>query len=693
MGRQANQFLGRKRKPVYGPVISRRLGSSIGINVFPGEQKVCSLDCIYCFLKQDGTADPSLYPSLDNIGDELTKFFNANGGHRLKQTARFLTFSGNGEPTLHPNFSNIVQEVREWKENEADDLKLAIFTNGTQLNRPEIRKALLLFDKVFLKFDWCSDEELKTISRPVLPLKYDELVEQAKEFVSQANAGDSSCEVILHTAIFTNNRSDASWQQWSKAVQKIKPKKLQLYELEFEGTKFVPDDFFDFHKFQRQIYSLFRDDPFVPDFFYSSPFYVNVDLCYAVDSIIYLPLYIADYDKFFEEQGVKVSHFVSPDGDLGAVDAIVAGSAQFAICDPQAAIESLARLRKHNFDPDNEPKLVAVLINRLALWTLAEGKNPTIPRSAILQSEKIITYESGSTANYVWQWQKNNRFKDYELKILETVKPGDEIRAFCQSLEDGRPTCVITADILGVQLCILGREEQKLCFASYADRKIGKNFLFTGLLASRGVIEKYPGAVQGVITGLQEAIKSFYDKDYMDKNRRYLTEYILNIFKTRKPYHPQKCSPNILTSAIHSAIKEIETLKIYSTSGQVKPKELLNAFRIRLPSLKKLTKGSFFSVCSPVKVPQARVRSQIIFKLFGPAMCLWGWILNSKPLQTGLLSLVLFVISLVTCWLGNKTPPLWPKVMITILAVTASLSAASLVTFFLSIKSRKKGGL
>ncbi|MBW8016247.1 MAG: hypothetical protein FVQ82_08675 [Planctomycetes bacterium] len=693
MRRKVEKFDERQRKPVYGPVVSRRLGSSIGINLFPGVNKVCSLDCIYCFLKHEGSADPSKY-SMDNIGDELDIFFNKEG-HALKNTARFLTFSGNGEPTLHPNFSQIVKDVRSWKEKEAIDLKLAIFTNGTELHESEIQETLLLFDKVFIKFDWCSNEEFQAISRPTSTLAYDDCVAKTKAFVSLAKAKSSSCQVILHTAMFPHGKSDSSWDQWSKAIKKINPKELQLYELEFEGSKFQPDVFFDFHELKRDILTLFRKNTFIPEFFFSSPFYVNVDLCSAVNSIIYLPLYIADYEKLFEEHGVKVNQMVSSDGDLGAADSILTGNAQFAICDPQAAVEAISSLPSDvEFDPKNEPKLVSVLINRLALWTLAEG-DEQLPHNAIMQSDKIITYESGSTANYIWQWKKKYNSKNLKAKKFEAVEPGNEINAFCQSVKAGRSACVITADILGIKLCTMTCKEHKLASGSYADRKnrIGKNFLFTGLLASREVIEKYPGAVEGVISALQEAIRLFYDKNYMNKYRGKLTEYILNEYNTRKPFRPQKCSTDKLNSAIHSAIKEIELLKIYSTTGNVKTKELLNAFRVRFTSLKKMVSSSFFSVCYPMKIPLVNARSNIFFRFFGPVICFWSWILNSKPLHTFLFALLLLAISIVSFWQYSKKPPYYPNLTVSIAAVTASLSAATFGTFFVSIKRRKDGSL
>lgn len=141
--------------PVFGPIHSRRLGISLGINLLPKEGKVCSFDCIYCecgLNKERHTKNP--LPTADEVIEGLRRKLLS-----MKQEGivpDVPTFAGNGEPTLHPHFPEIVDRVREVRDELCPSAKMSILSNATQIRRPEIRESLLHFDNNILKLDTVS---------------------------------------------------------------------------------------------------------------------------------------------------------------------------------------------------------------------------------------------------------------------------------------------------------------------------------------------------------------------------------------------------------------------------------------------------------------------------------------------------------------------------------------------------------
>lgn len=152
--------------PIFGPVKSRRLGVSLGINLLPKDGKWCSFDCIYCEcgLNSESHATASL-PTKETVVERLTE--------KLKEMKAecvcpdVLTFAGNGEPTLHPDFTNIVKAVREVRDEWCPSAKISILSNSTRVHIPEVREALLLFDNPIMKLDTVSASYISDIDRPV----------------------------------------------------------------------------------------------------------------------------------------------------------------------------------------------------------------------------------------------------------------------------------------------------------------------------------------------------------------------------------------------------------------------------------------------------------------------------------------------------------------------------------------------
>lgn len=675
-----------ERKIVYGPVKSRRLGTSVGINLFPGEDKVCSLDCVYCFFPKRSSGIPDTIPEPNDVISALDAFFDSNQRLMDSEEELSITFSGNGEPTLHPKFPEIVQAVHNWRDIKLPRSRLVVFTNSTQINRQEILNALLSTNRVFLKLDWGDQADLERISRPIQPLTLQEIVDGLKSLTQEVKKRKSKTQVIIQTALYTNGRPLEAWKKWAELIKKISPIEVNLYELDWPGTDFDPAEFFDFHSLRRYLYQLLRDEPTNLDFIFSAPFCVNVDLCYAVDSLIYLPLYVAEYARLFEKHEVRMNYFVSPDGDPGAVKALTRGVAEFAICDPLAAIDILAN-KNWTYDPRYEPVLVAILINHLALWCVSTAQGPTSPREAILASKEIVTYECGSTANYVWNWQLHRLPENIRPEKILEVKPGEEFRSFCEN-SPNIPISIISADLLGAYWCKSKCGERGLSIIPYANTDFGKKFMFTGLLASRDVLRRYPGAVNGVVAGLLNAIEKLNDRRFRRSHLTFVCEFVEQILRRKRPIYLERWpgKSDELQVAISHAIHELRRTQIYSNDGRFR-RNVVGFYRAimirgknplysRLPILK-----LFRLVTLPAGGYPMRFLICLIDQIQWLALC--------TPLKLALIGASLVSLTSVTVWLGMHKVLGLQTIWHVIAILAGNLAAAVIFGFYHSFKSWK----
>lgn len=208
---------------IYGPVFSRRLGRSLGINLFPWGRKICSFDCVYC---EHGVTD------VLTLAPRLEDFFSAEDvlaavENTLQQSGPLdcLTFSGNGEPTLHPQFRSIALAVRALRDRLQPNTRLAVFSNATTVHRPEIQQALALFDLPILKLDTGTEEALQAVNRPAAGVTLLTIVSGIKRIPHP----------VLQ-ALFVQGRYDNSgseeFAQWLELLKEIRPQAVQIYSLD-----------------------------------------------------------------------------------------------------------------------------------------------------------------------------------------------------------------------------------------------------------------------------------------------------------------------------------------------------------------------------------------------------------------------------------------------------------------------------
>ncbi len=215
---------------VYGPLHSRRLGVSLGINLLPSLYKLCSFNCIYCqygftekLVFDNIPADDFLKKSeiIQDIEIALTEII------KNRTEINFITFAGNGEPTLHPDFSDIVHEVIALRDAIIPCAKLAILSNSSTVTKPIIRDTLNLFDKKIMKLDAGDEETFRKINQAHSNINYDTLVDNLASFNN----------VTLQTLFLEGNISNSTDTNISSLItqyRKIKPELIQIYSLDRE---------------------------------------------------------------------------------------------------------------------------------------------------------------------------------------------------------------------------------------------------------------------------------------------------------------------------------------------------------------------------------------------------------------------------------------------------------------------------
>ena len=219
--------------PIFGPVHSRRLGISLGINLMPADGKVCTFDCIYCECGFNAERRPRLKrPSRQEVAAALEAKLKAMAAEgRLPDV---LTFAGNGEPTAHPDFAGIIDDTVRLRDEYCPEAKVSVLSNATQAMRPEVHKALERVDNNILKLDTVSQEYIEKVNRPTYPT-YDvrEIIETIRSFNGRA---------IVQTMFMrgtmdgrdVDNTGEEYVAPWLKAVKYIAPRQVMIYTIDRE---------------------------------------------------------------------------------------------------------------------------------------------------------------------------------------------------------------------------------------------------------------------------------------------------------------------------------------------------------------------------------------------------------------------------------------------------------------------------
>lgn len=216
---------------IFGPIHSRRLGTSLGINLTPNDGKICSFDCLYCEAGYNaqgpGTTGISPREEVRTKLEQKLAAMKANGD-RLD----VITFSGNGEPTLHPDFNGVVDDVIALRDRYYPQVKISVLSNSTMIDRPAVVEALKKVDNNILKLDSAIDRTMRLIDRPVNGhFNVTNLVERLKQF-----SGQCIIQTMMlrgeHNGERIDNTTDAEVEALLAAYLEILPAEVMLYSLD-----------------------------------------------------------------------------------------------------------------------------------------------------------------------------------------------------------------------------------------------------------------------------------------------------------------------------------------------------------------------------------------------------------------------------------------------------------------------------
>ncbi len=216
---------------VFGPISSRRLGSSLGINLLSTKEKICNFDCIYCECGSLSDEKKQSDRFVDQYELILSLVQNLATCLSEKIPVDTITFAGNGEPTLHPDFPEIISRVIPLRDKFFPEAKIAVLTNGMTLKNREIRYALEKIDKTIVKLDAGSDEAITLIDRPQKWQSIDRFKQELSQFEGPLTIqtmflrGNINGEPI-------DNASPEALENWFNQLIDIMPSEVMLYSLD-----------------------------------------------------------------------------------------------------------------------------------------------------------------------------------------------------------------------------------------------------------------------------------------------------------------------------------------------------------------------------------------------------------------------------------------------------------------------------
>ena len=218
--------------PIFGPVHSRRLGISLGINLLPADGKVCSFDCIYCECGFNKDHRPTLpLPEREEVAQKLEaklQEMQAEG-----QLPDVLTFAGNGEPTSHPHFAEIIDDTIRLRDQYCPKAKVCVLSNSTFIHRQQVHDALMRVDDNILKLDTIDPLYINKVDRPTGNYDVNAIIERMKAF---------NGHIIIQTMFMrgtyngesVDNPGEAFVAPWLDIVKAIRPQQVMVYTIDRE---------------------------------------------------------------------------------------------------------------------------------------------------------------------------------------------------------------------------------------------------------------------------------------------------------------------------------------------------------------------------------------------------------------------------------------------------------------------------
>lgn len=216
---------------IFGPVKSRRLGVSLGVNLLPTDSKVCSFDCIYCECgwnpkkREKKIVLPTRSDVRQKMEEKLNQMVLDN------DLPDVITFAGNGEPTLHPEFNGIIDDTIELRDRLTPRARIAVLSNATMLHKPDVISALLKVEDNIQKLDSGFEDTIRKMDCPASSFKLSEVVKNLKSFNGQ---------VIIQTMFLRgtyqgeaiDNSTREEVDAWINLITEIKPSQVMIYTID-----------------------------------------------------------------------------------------------------------------------------------------------------------------------------------------------------------------------------------------------------------------------------------------------------------------------------------------------------------------------------------------------------------------------------------------------------------------------------
>lgn len=215
-----------REETVFGPIFSRRLGSSLGINLLPEKGKICNFDCIYCECgwNRDGRNDTVL-PTAEKVRTDLERMLIklAHEGTPVDS----ITFSGDGEPTINPEFPQIIDDTLRLRDQYYPQAKVSVLSNATRVHVPEVFNALRKVDNPIMKIDAPTNELVEKINMPAPGYDVNRVIEALKQF---------NGNFVLQTCMLRGNGFDSSNLEvigpMMDIVRLLKPREWMVYTID-----------------------------------------------------------------------------------------------------------------------------------------------------------------------------------------------------------------------------------------------------------------------------------------------------------------------------------------------------------------------------------------------------------------------------------------------------------------------------
>jgi wyosine [tRNA(Phe)-imidazoG37] synthetase (radical SAM superfamily) len=215
---------------IFGPVQSRRLGISLGVNLLPVNVKVCSFDCIYCEcgFTPKKYKEKAVLPTRQEVKQKLEEKLHKMAADAQKPDV--ITFAGNGEPTLHPEFEGIIDDTIKLRDQLSPNARIAVLSNATMLHKPAVFNALQKVEDNIQKLDSAFEETVELLDCPRGNFNLQKVVEQLKNF-----NGKVSIQTLFVKGEFkgqtVDNSTDEEISAWIELLQKIQPEQVMIYTI------------------------------------------------------------------------------------------------------------------------------------------------------------------------------------------------------------------------------------------------------------------------------------------------------------------------------------------------------------------------------------------------------------------------------------------------------------------------------